>query len=109
MVKIPFFDLGVQYQSLKAEIEPGILQVLESCSYINGKNGKELEERNAEYLGAKHAVGCGNGTDALVLALRACQVGPGDEVITTPFTFFCHGGSHRICRGSSGFRGCEEG
>ncbi len=88
MVKIPFFDLGAQYQSLKAEIEPGVLQVLESCSYINGKNGKELEERIAKYLGAKHAVGCGNGTDALVLALRACQVGPGDEVITTPFTFF---------------------
>lgn len=87
-MKVPFLDLKLQYQKLKTEIEPEVLKVLESCSYIGGKYVQDFEAELAEYLGVQHAIGCSSGTDALVLALRACDVGPGDEVITTPFTFF---------------------
>lgn len=61
---------------------------MESCSFIGGKYVKDFEKEIAGYLGVQHAIGCGNGTEALVLALRACNVQQGDEVITTPFTFF---------------------
>ena len=85
---IPFFDLHRQYQALKAAIEPAVLECLFSCNYVEGPKVKELEREACSYLNAKHAVTCGNGTDALKLALRAVGVVPGDEVITTPFTFF---------------------
>jgi len=87
-LKIPFFDLKRQYASLRPELEPELLRVMESCGYIGGKTVQDFEGQFAAYLGARHAAACGNGTDALVLALRACGVQPGDEVITTPFTFF---------------------
>ena len=87
-MNIPFFDLKRQYQTLKSEMTERAAQVMESCSFIGGPYVKEFETQIAGYLGVKHAFGCGNGTEALVLALRACGVGPGDEVITTPFTFF---------------------
>ena len=87
-MKVPFFDLKRQYTQLREDVEPAVLAVLESCGYIGGKTVEDLERKVAEYLNVRHAVACGNGTDALVLALRACGVRPGDEVITTPFTFF---------------------
>ena len=86
-MKVPFLDLRKQYQEIKTEVEPEVLEVLESCSYIGGKYVQRFEQEAAAYLHVKHAMGCSSGTAALVLALRACNVKPGDEVITTPFTF----------------------
>ena len=85
---IPLIDLNAQYSDIKNEIAPVILEVLESSQYIMGQKVKELEKSIAGYTGTKHAISCANGTDALVLSLHACGIGEGDEVITTPFTFF---------------------
>ncbi len=87
-MNVPFFDLKRQYAALRTEIEPAVLEVLGSCGYIGGKTVEAFEKKMSAYLHAGYAVSCGNGTEALVLALRACGIGPGDEVITTPFTFF---------------------
>ena len=87
-MNVPFFDLQRQYARLREEIEPAVLAVLESCSYIGGKAVEDFERNVAEYIHVRHAIACGNGTDALMLALRACGIRRGDEVITTPFTFF---------------------
>ena len=87
-MNVPFFDLKRQYACLQPEVEPAVLAALESCGYIGGRAVSDFEHKLAAYLNASHAVACGNGTEALVLALRACGVQPGDEVITTPFTFF---------------------
>lgn len=86
-MQIPMVDLGVQYRELKTDIDQAIAEVLESTHFILGPQGKALEEEIAEYLGAKHAIGVASGTDALQLALMAVGLGPGDEIITTPFTF----------------------
>jgi len=84
---IPMVDLKRQYHNLKTEIDAAIGDVLEQAQFILGPNVSKLEEEVAAYSGLPYAVGVANGTDALLLALRACGVGPGDEVITTPFTF----------------------
>jgi dTDP-4-amino-4,6-dideoxygalactose transaminase len=84
---IPMVDLKGQYHILKEEIDAGVLAALENTQYILGPNVAAFEKEAAEYLGVKHAIGCASGTDALHLALAAAGVGPGDEVITTPFTF----------------------
>lgn len=84
---IPILDLTEQYHSLKDEIRRAVEGVFESGHFINGPNVSALEEEIARYVGTAHAVGLNSGTDALHLALRALDVGPGDEVITTPFTF----------------------
>lgn len=84
---IPLVDLKAQYQSIKAEVDPAITAVLDSCGYIMGKEMYAFEEDFARYCGVKHAIACSNGSDALHLALQACGVGPGDEVITVPNTF----------------------
>ena len=85
---IPLLDLKAQYVSIKEEIDTAVMGVLDSCRFILGPEVKALEDEIAAYCGTKHAVAVANGTDALVLALQACKIGPGDEVITTPFTFF---------------------
>ena len=90
-MKIPFFNLDRQYQTLREEVEPAVLESLRACAYVEGPPVKALEKSLQEYLGVQYAITCGNGTDALKLALRACGVQPGDEVITTPFTFFATG------------------
>ncbi len=87
-MKVPFLDLKNQYQALKPEIEPAVCKALESCAYIGGQYVQTFEQEAADYLGVKHVTGCSSGTAALILALRACNIQPGDEVITTPFTFF---------------------
>jgi dTDP-4-amino-4,6-dideoxygalactose transaminase len=84
---IPMVDLKRQYALLKNEIDRAVGQVLEQTQFILGPNVGKLEEEVAAYHGLPYAVGCANGTDALLLALRACGIGQGDEVITTPFTF----------------------
>lgn len=87
-MKVPFLDLKKQWQALKQEIEPAVLKLIESGSFIGGGFCADFEKQMQEYLGVRHAIGCNSGTDALTLALRACNVKSGDEVITTPFTFF---------------------
>ena len=87
-MKIPLIDLKRQHQALQAELEAAVQKVLVSGSYIMGENVKAFEKEFADYIGVKHAIAVGNGTDALVIALKALGIGPGDEVITSPFTFF---------------------
>ena len=87
-MNIPLIDLKAQYESLAKELNEATLEVLSSANYIMGKNVLDFEKEFAEYIGVKHAISVGNGTDALVLSLKALGIGPNDEVITTPFTFF---------------------
>ena len=88
LTKIPILDLKPQYESLKKEIKAAIDRVLESGRFIMGEDVKLFEQEVAEYLGVKHAIAVNSGTDALVIGLKACSIGEGDEVITTPFSFF---------------------
>ncbi len=83
-----FFDLKRQYQNLKIEIDAAVLNVLKSGVFIGGPAVENFEKEAADFLGVKHAIGLNSGTDALVLALKALDIGAGDEVITSPFTFF---------------------
>nr|WP_293993913.1 DegT/DnrJ/EryC1/StrS family aminotransferase [uncultured Fusobacterium sp.] len=87
-MNIPLLNLKRQYTYLKDDIEKVISNILESGAYINGPYTKELESKLAKYLDVKHVIGVANGTDALVIALEALGIKEGDEVITTPFTFF---------------------
>ncbi|MBU5613369.1 DegT/DnrJ/EryC1/StrS family aminotransferase [Geomonas sp. Red51] len=82
-----FIDLQAQYRKYQGEIDEAIHAVLESSQYIMGKDVTQLEAEMCAYTGAKHCISCSSGTDALLLALMACDIKPGDEVITTPFTF----------------------
>jgi dTDP-4-amino-4,6-dideoxygalactose transaminase len=84
---VPILNLHAQYQTIQNELEATVLEVLRSGNYILGKHVSSLEEKVAELCGAKYGIGVANGTDALVLALWALDIGPGDQVITTPFTF----------------------
>lgn len=84
---IPILDLKAQYATLKPEIDAAIARVLAGGVFIMGPNVEAFEEELASYLGARHAIALNSGTDALHLALRALDIGPGDEVITSPFTF----------------------
>jgi dTDP-4-amino-4,6-dideoxygalactose transaminase/acetyltransferase-like isoleucine patch superfamily enzyme len=90
---VPSFDLKRQNAILKQEIESAINKVVTSSQFILGENVKSLEDEIACLCGAGYGIGVANGSDALYLALLACGVGPGDEVITTPFTFFATAGS----------------
>lgn len=84
---IPFIDLKTQYQALKPQIQARIDAVLEHGQYIMGPEVKELEDKLASFTGAKHCITCASGTEALLMSLMALGIGPGDEIITTPFTF----------------------
>jgi dTDP-4-amino-4,6-dideoxygalactose transaminase len=84
---IPFIDLGTQYRLIQEEVEAAVLRVLRSGQYILGPEVDALEQALADFVGVRHAVTCASGTDALVMALMAKGVGPGDAIITTPFTF----------------------
>jgi dTDP-4-amino-4,6-dideoxygalactose transaminase len=87
-MNIPLVDLKAQYKLVEEKAGKAVMEVLSSANYIMGREVLEFEREFAEYIGVKHAISVGNGTDALVLALMAAGVGKGDEVITTPFTFF---------------------
>ena len=86
-MKIDFANLQYQYQLYKDEIDSAIHAVLDKSNYIMGEEVRELEENLQEFTAAKHAITCSSGTDALLLAMMALDIKPGDEVITTPFTF----------------------
>ncbi|WP_299043938.1 DegT/DnrJ/EryC1/StrS aminotransferase family protein [uncultured Thermosynechococcus sp.] len=88
MDTIPILDLKAQYQSLQADIDRAVARVLASGQFILGPEVQAFEEEVAAYLGVRHAVAVNSGTDALVISLRSLGVGAGDEVITTPFSFF---------------------
>ncbi len=84
---IPMVDLKAQYQALRSELEPAMAEAMAATQYILGPNVQAFEQEAAAYLGVRHAFGCASGTDALLLALDGLGIGPGDEVITSPFTF----------------------
>lgn len=93
---VPLLDLKTQYAALKSEIMPVVERVLDGQYMINGPEVGEFECQSAGYCDAKFAVGCSSGTDALILAMMGLDIKPGDEVITSPFTFFATVGSiHR--------------
>jgi len=92
-MEVPLLDLKGQYQVLKAEILPVIEKVCASQHFILGPHVKELEQRVAAYSQAAHGIGMSSGTDALLVALMALDIGQEDEVITTPYTFFATGGT----------------
>lgn len=87
MSNIPPLDLKRQYQAIGADVSAAVLEVLASGAYIGGPIVQNFEQQFATYVGTTECVGCNSGTDALYLALRAMNIGAGDEVITTPFTF----------------------
>src|SRR6266567_276769 len=86
-IKVPYLDLKAQYRSIKPEIDAAIARVLDSCQFVLGPEVSEFEKEFAAYCGAAECIALNSGTSALHLALLAAGVGPGDEVITTPFTF----------------------
>ena len=83
-----FRDLKKQYQVLKPQMDAAIAKVLQDCNFISGKQVAELEEKLAQYVGVKHCVTCGNGTDALSLVMMAWEIKEGDAVFVPDFTFF---------------------
>jgi len=87
-MSVAFIDLKAQYASIKPEIDEAILNVISNCNFIMGPNVTAFEKELASYLGAKHVITCASGSDALLLALMSSGIKEGDEVITTPFTFF---------------------
>ena len=87
-MKINFIDLQGQYRKYKNEIDEQIAQTLDSSAYIGGQKVALLEENLARFSGAKHAIACSNGSSAIFISLLALGIGRGDEVITSPFTFF---------------------
>lgn len=91
-MKVPLLDLKAQYRGIRAEVRAAIDAVCEEQAFILGSRVAELEQAIAGYLGSPHAVGVASGSDALLLSLMAVGVGPGDEVITVPFTFFATAG-----------------
>jgi dTDP-4-amino-4,6-dideoxygalactose transaminase len=87
-IKVPMLDLSSQIREHRAEFDAAISAVLDTSYFINGPDVAAFEKEAAHYLGVKHTIGVNSGTDALIIALRACGISQGDEVITSPFTFF---------------------
>jgi len=86
-MKIHMVDTHNQYLKIKSEIDKAVLDVIDSSQFIQGPAVKEFEKNIEAYLGCKHAIGCASGTDALQIAMMALEIKPGDEIITTPFSF----------------------
>ncbi len=86
-MNIPFVDLQIQYQSIKEEIDEAIANILDNSIFVNGEPLASFEKKFAEYMGVSHCIGCGNGTDAIEIALEALGVGKGDEVLVPAYTW----------------------
>ncbi|RYG32763.1 hypothetical protein EON81_19850, partial [bacterium] len=84
---VPFYDVKAQYDELAPEIDAAVHAVVAGGRYVLGPEHNDFEREIAEYQGVKHAIGVANGTDALRIAMDAAGIGPGDEVVTTAFTF----------------------
>ena len=107
-MQIPLVDLKAQYLSIKEEIDEAIQRVLNKCNFIMGDEVKEFEEELASFCSAKYAVGVSSGTDALLLALKAINIQPGDEVITVPNTFIATTEAITMARGKIKFVDIDE-
>jgi dTDP-4-amino-4,6-dideoxygalactose transaminase len=92
-MQVPLLDLRAQTLPIRDEILAALTRVVDSQQFILGEEVRRVEEQLAQYCGAKFAIGCATGSDALLLALKAAGVGPGDEVLTVPFTFFATAGA----------------
>jgi dTDP-4-amino-4,6-dideoxygalactose transaminase len=92
-VNVPLLDLVAQYRSIKDEVLPAVMAVIERQAFIMGAEVGQLETAVASLSHTRHAIGCASGTDALLLPLKALDLKPGDEIITTPFTFFATAGA----------------
>ena len=88
MIMLKLFDLQEQYKLFKKDLDKKVIDILSSGKYILGDHVKSFEKNISKFLGTKYVVSCNSGTDALVMSLRALDIGPGHEVITTPFTYF---------------------
>ncbi|MEW6271307.1 MAG: DegT/DnrJ/EryC1/StrS family aminotransferase, partial [Thermodesulfobacteriota bacterium] len=86
--RVPQLDLGAQYAAIADEVEAAVLEVLRSGRYVLGERVAAFEREAASRIGVPHAIGCASGSDALLIALLALDVGPGDEVVTSAFSFF---------------------
>src|SRR5947209_19288137 len=93
---IPLLDLNAQHREIPDEILAAVTRVIDTQKFILGDEVKQFEQSIAPYCGAQYAIGCASGSDALFLALLAMEIQPGDEVITTPYTYFATVGA--ICR-----------
>lgn len=107
--KIDFANLSDAYEEHKEEIDNAIAGVVQNANYIMGKPVRELEEKLESFTSAKHAISCSSGTDALLLALMAIDIEPGDEVITTPFTFIATAETISFLKAKPVFVDIEEG
>ena len=87
-MSVPLLDLKAQFEPLREEIYEAIREAVEAQAFVLGPTVERFEADVCRFTGARHAVGCASGTDALILALAALGIGPGDEVLTTPFSFF---------------------
>jgi len=90
---VPLLDLRAQHETIRDEVVGALMDVVDSQKFILGEPVERLERAVADLSGTAHAIGCANGTDALLIAMRALDIGRGDEVITTPFTFFATAGT----------------
>ncbi|MBI4607009.1 MAG: DegT/DnrJ/EryC1/StrS family aminotransferase [Planctomycetes bacterium] len=108
-MRVPFVDLKAQYDAIKTEIDAAVASVIRESAFIGGPYLKAFEKDFAAYCGSKHALGVSNGTDALRLALLACGVGPGDDVITVPNTFIATAEAVSMTGASVRFVDVEEG
>lgn len=108
-MKIDFANLQLQYQKYKADIDANIQKVLNNSNYIMGEEVKQLEEELRGFTQSKHAITCSSGTDALLLAMMAMDIQPGDEIITTPFTFIATAETIALMKAKPVFVDIEEG
>ncbi len=90
---VPLLDLKAQHKTIREEVVSSLMKIVDDQTFILGDSVKEFEVDVAKYCNTRHAIGCANGTDAILLALRALDIGAGDEVVTTPFTFFATAGA----------------